>query len=87
MKIDMLPRRGGGVYLSARARRSAGDSEGGPVANTAFTELPGVIAQAPGQSASAFAQGQAVPGTNGTVIQQRGAALQYAPSPYQGPSS
>ena len=75
------------VFTLGTGAAFAGDSEGGPVANTAFTELPGVIAQAPGQSASAFAQGQAVPGTNGTVIQQRGAALQYAPSPYQGPSS
>jgi hypothetical protein len=36
----------------------AGESEGGPVANTQFTSLPGVIAQAPVQNAPAVATAQ-----------------------------
>ena len=34
------------------------DSEGGPEANTLFTEIPGVIAQAPVQSAPLMATAQ-----------------------------
>jgi hypothetical protein len=34
------------------------DSEGGQVANTQFTELPGVVAQAPVQNAPAVATAQ-----------------------------
>ncbi len=34
------------------------DGGDGPAANTQFTLLPGVVAQAPVQSSSAFAQGQ-----------------------------
>jgi hypothetical protein len=40
------------------------DSEGGQVANTQFTELPGVVSQAPVQNAPAIATAQ-----NGQAIQ------------------
>lgn len=37
---------------------SAYANEGGPAANTLFTDIPGVIAQAPVQNAPAFATAQ-----------------------------
>ncbi len=52
------------MFLVATAVLSLGigsayaDSEGGQVANTQFTELPGVIAQAPVQNAPATATAQ-----------------------------
>jgi hypothetical protein len=42
----------------------ANESEGGPVANTQFTQLRGVIAQAPAQNAPAVATAQ-----NGQAVQ------------------
>ncbi len=35
------------------------DQGDGPAANTVFTQIPGVVAQAPQQAPSAFARGQA----------------------------
>jgi hypothetical protein len=51
------------MLLAAAAALSLGvgsayANEGGPVANTFFTELPGVIAQAPVQNAPAIATAQ-----------------------------
>jgi hypothetical protein len=51
------------MLLAAAAALSLGigsayASEGGPVANTFFTSLPGVIAQAPAQNAPAVATAQ-----------------------------
>jgi hypothetical protein len=56
------------MIIAAAAALSLGvgsayaDSEGGQVANTQFTELPGVVSQAPVQNAPAIAKqnGQAV---------------------------
>jgi hypothetical protein len=44
--------------LSFASIGSAYANEGGPVANTFFTELPGVIAQAPVQNAPSVATAQ-----------------------------
>jgi hypothetical protein len=52
------------MFLAAAAALSLGvgsayaDSEGGQIANTQFTELPGVIAQAPVQNAPPVATAQ-----------------------------
>jgi hypothetical protein len=51
------------LFLAAAAALSLGAgaayaSEGGPVANTFFTELPGVIAQAPAQDVPSVARAQ-----------------------------
>ena len=42
----------------------ASDSEGGQIANTQFTEIPGFLAQAPAQNAPAVATAQ-----NGRAVQ------------------
>jgi hypothetical protein len=60
----------------------AGESEGGPLPNTRFTELPGVIAQAPVQNAPAVAtaqnqNGQAV---RAYVTQSRRGTWLYQPN-------
>jgi hypothetical protein len=51
------------MFLAAAAALSLGvgsayANEGGPVANTFFTELPGVIAQAPAQNVPSVATAQ-----------------------------
>lgn len=48
----------------------AGDGEG-PIPNTEFTQFPGVIAQAPGQSDRAFAGTQNGSGTSVFVTHQQ----------------
>ena len=74
----------------------AGDSEGGqdPVANTQFTELPGVIAQAQVPNAPAYAQsGQATQqaqngqGVHAYVTQSGRGTWLFAPNPNAGAGS
>ena len=48
----------GAAALSLSTGVAYADSEGGPVANTFFTELPGVVAHAPVQNAPAVATAQ-----------------------------
>ena len=58
------------MLLAAAAALSLGigsayaDSEGGQIANTQFTSIPGFLAQAPAQNASAVATAQ-----NGRAVQ------------------
>ena len=58
------------MLLAAAAALSLGigsayaDSEGGQIANTQFTEIPGFLAQAPAQNAPAVATAQ-----NGQAVQ------------------
>ena len=58
------------MFLAAAAALSLGigsayaDSEGGQIANTQFTEIPGFLAQAPAQNAPAVATAQ-----NGHAVQ------------------
>jgi hypothetical protein len=65
----------------------AGDSDG-PVPNTFFTELPGVIAQAPAQDNTAIAHNQATgaPTTSFVTNSHRGTWL-FPPNTNQGANS
>jgi hypothetical protein len=62
------------IMLAAAAALSLGmgvafaDGGDGPAANSQFTLLPGVIAQAPAQSSSAFAQGRQAGDTTMTYV-------------------
>ncbi len=65
----------------------AGDGEG-TQPNTLFTELPGVLAQAPVQQQSAFARNQTSGApTAAFVTQSHGGTWLYPPNPNQGANS
>ncbi len=64
----------------------AGDSDG-PVANSFFTELPGVIAQAPVQNAPAVATAQLGRALQAYVTQSRNGTWLFQPNGNQGSNS
>jgi hypothetical protein len=66
----------------------AGDGEG-PAANTLFTELPGVVAQAPVQQAapSAVASNQHASGIGAFIAEHRTAISLFPPNQNQGNGS
>lgn len=60
----------------------AGDGEGGVVANTYFTEIPGVIAQAPVQASNAVAQAQS--GSTATYVTSQHQEATFPWNPNEG---
>lgn len=61
------------------------DSEGGQIANTQFTELPGVVAQAPVQNApGAVARNQATGAPTAAFVTSSHGAGTWLFQPYQG---
>jgi hypothetical protein len=67
------------AVLSLGMSTAFADGGDGPVANTQFTELPGVIAQAPTSSSTAFAQ---TPTGNGTALFMTGSRPVAQPFPW-----
>ena len=89
----MLLAAAAGLSLVASTVAYAGDGEG-PVANTRFTELPGVVAQADVPNAPAYAQnGQATQqaqngqGVHAYVTQSSHGTWLFAPNANQGSNS
>jgi hypothetical protein len=64
----------------------AGDGEG-PVANTQFTEIPGVVTQAPAQNAPLEATAQNDQATQTYVIRSNRGTWLFAPNPNGGANS
>ncbi len=67
------------AVLSLGMSSAFADSGDGPVANTQFTELPGVIAQAQAGTSTAFAQ---TPMGNGTALFMTGSHPVAQPFPW-----
>ena len=63
------------------------DSEGGQVANTQFTELPGVVSQAPVQNAPAVATAQNGQAVHSYATQSSHGTWLFAPNGNQGANS
>lgn len=81
------------IYIAAAAALSlgigsayAGEGEG-PVANTLFTELPGVVAQAPSQNAPALATAQNGQAVKVYVTQSNRGTWLFAPNQNSGANS
>jgi len=78
------------MFLVATAVLSLGigsayaDSEGGQIANTQFTELPGVIAQAPVQNAPAVATAQSGQAVHAYVANSSRGTWLFQPDPNDG---
>ena len=66
---------------------SAYANEGGPVANTFFTELPGVVAQVPEQAPSAIAGNQGGAPTAAFIANSSQGTWLFPPTANQGPNS
>jgi hypothetical protein len=64
----------------------AGDGEG-PAANTQFTEIPGVVSQAPAQNAPAEATAQNVQAIQTYIIRSNGGTWLFAPNQNGGANS
>lgn len=60
------------------------ESEGGPAANTRFTEMRGVVAEAPAQHAPAAAMAQNGPSVQAYATQTGGGAWLFAPNGNEG---
>jgi len=81
------------IYLAAAAALSigigsayAGEGEG-VIPNTLFTELPGVVAQAPVQNAPLVATAQNGQATRAYVTQSSRGTWLFAPNPNSGANS
>lgn len=65
----------------------AGEGEGGDAANTLFTQIPGVIAQAPVQNAPAVGIAQNGQAAQAYVTNSRQGTWLFAPNANQGANS